>query len=237
MVPGNRGYFWAPDIVYLNGRYLLYYSVSTWGSQNSAIGLASNPTLDPAAPGYHWTDEGVVLRSSPRENFNAIDPSAMQARDGQLWLVFGSYWSGIKLVLLNPRTGKQLDTNTPPVALAWKEAIEAACLCQHGDDFYLFVNWGQCCRGTNSTYNIRVGRSRSVTGPYMDKTGQDLLQGGGSLLLETNGRFIGPGHAGLLFQGATNWLSFHYYDGERKGAPTLGLRRLRWTDEGWPEVE
>ncbi len=236
-VPGNRGYFWAPDLVYLDGRYLLYYSVSTWGSQTSAIGLATSPTLDPAAPNYHWMDEGMVLQSSPHENFNAIDPGVMLAHDGELWLVLGSYWSGIKLVALDPRTGKRLDTNAAPIALAWKEAIEAPCLVQHADSFYLFVNWGQCCRGTNSTYNIRVGRSQTATGPFLDKAGRDMLQGGGSLVLESKGRFIGPGHAGVLAEGTTNWLSFHFYDGARYGAPTLSLRRLRWNGEGWPEVD
>ena len=244
-VPGNRGFFWAPDIVRLGDRYLLYYSVSTWGSQTSVIGLATNPTLDPTTPNYHWTDQGPVLESSPSDDCNAIDPSVMLARDGQLWLAFGSYWSGIKLEPLDPQTGKR---PTGPgdaggrgkarrFALAWKEAIEASCLYQHSDWFYLFVNWGQCCRGTNSTYNIRVGRSRAVTGPYLDKAGKNLLEGGGTLVLGTEGRFVGPGHAGVLSEGGTNWLSFHYYTSRQRGAAALGLRPLTWTAEGWPEVK
>ena len=99
------------------------------------------------------------------------------------------------------------------------------------------MNWGRCCQGVNSTYNIRVGRSRNVTGPYLDKAGKDLVEGGGSLLLESAGRFIGPGHAGVLTEGGTNWLSFHFYDSERNGAGTLGIRELRWDDDGWPRVE
>ena len=236
-VPGFRGTFWAPDVIRLNHQYLLYYSVSTLGSQTSAIGLATNPTLDPADPNYRWTDCGIVIQTSPRDNFNAIDPSVMLDESGQLWLVLGSFWSGIKLVQLDPKSGRRLETNSPIFALAWKEAIEASCLYRHEGYYYLFVNWDQCCRGIQSTYNIRVGRSRSVTGPYLDQSGVDLLRGGGSLLLGTEGRFIGPGHAGLLRRDGADWLSFHYYDGTNNGAATLGLRPLRWNAEGWPEVK
>jgi arabinan endo-1,5-alpha-L-arabinosidase len=232
----NRGRFWAPDVIQVSGRYLLYYSVSSWGSRNSAIGLAISPTLNPASSVYRWEDHGIVIRSSERDDFNAIDPSVMQDSGGRLWLAFGSFWSGIKLVELDPQTGLRLDPNAPLLALAWKEAIEAPCLHQHGDHYYLFVNWDLCCRGTNSTYNIRVGRSARVTGPYLDKEGADLLRGGGSLVLETGGSRIGPGHAGIFRQGGTNWLSYHYYDGQRRGTATLGILPLRWSTNGWPEV-
>lgn len=235
-VPRSRGFFWAPDVIHLKDRYFLYYSVSTWGSQTSAIGLATNPTLDPASPDFRWTDSGPVIQTSPREDFNAIDPSVLRDAEGKLWLALGSYWTGIKLVPLDPATGMRSDTNSPPIALAWKEAIEAACLWQHDGWSYLFVNWGRCCQGVDSTYNIRVGRSRAVTGPYLDRGGADMLRGGGSLVLETNGRCIGPGHAGLLAVGPAYWFSFHYYDPQRNGAGTLGLRALRWDAEGWPVV-
>lgn len=236
VVAGHRGRFWAPDVILVNGRYLLYYSVSSWGSRNSAIGLATSQTLNPASSGDQWEDRGPVIRSSERDDCNAIDPSVMQDSGGRLWLAFGSFWSGIKLVELDPQTGLRLDTNAPLHALAWKEAIEAPCLHQHGDHYYLFVNWGLCCRGTNSTYNIRVGRSARITGPYLDKDGVDLLRGGGSLVLETAGRRIGPGHAGIFRQGGTNWLSYHYYDGQRWGTATLAILPLRWSADGWPEV-
>lgn len=234
-VPGNRGHLWAPDIIKLNDRFFLYYSVSTWGSRDSAIGLVTASTLDPTAKNYGWTDCGPVIQSSSKGDFNAIDPSVLLDHAGRLWLTFGSYWSGIKVVQLDARTGLRCDTNAP-ISLAWKDAIEAPCLYQHGDDFYLFVNWGQCCRGTNSTYNIRVGRSRNVAGPYIDKEGVDMMSGGGSLLLETAGRYIGPGHAGILVRGSTNWLSFHYYDAETRGLAKLGLRQLEWGKDGWPKV-
>lgn len=237
VVPGNRGRFWAPDVLKVNGRYLLYYSVSSWGSRNSAIGLATNATLNPAAPDFRWHDAGPVIRTTERDDFNAIDPSVMQDSRRRLWLAFGSFWSGIKLIELDPKTGLRLDPGAPIRALAWHDSIEAACLHEHGGWFYLFVNWGLCCRGTNSTYNIRVGRSASVTGPYLDKNGVDLLRGGGSLFLPTTGNQFGPGHAGILERDGTNWFSYHYYDGRSGGMARLGIRPLTWTTNGWPEIQ
>jgi arabinan endo-1,5-alpha-L-arabinosidase len=235
-VIGNRGKFWAPDVIHLGGRYLLYYSVSTWGSRDSAIGLAVNQTLNPESPDFHWEDRGMVIRSSETNDFNTIDPSVMHDSNGRLWLSFGSFWSGIKLVELDPQTGFRQNAAGPIHALAWNDAIEASCIYQHSGHYYLFVNWGQCCRGTNSTYNIRVGRSASVTGPYLDKDGTDMLQGGGSLVVGTSGYHIGPGHAGIMQEGGTNWFSFHYYDGREMGRPKLEIRPLTWTN-GWPEVQ
>jgi arabinan endo-1,5-alpha-L-arabinosidase len=229
--------YWAPDVVHLKDQYLLYYSVSTWGSQTSAIGLATSKSLDPANSHYGWSDRGIVIQSNPRDGFNTIDPSVTLDSQGRLWLAFGSYWSGIKIVQLDPATGKRLETDAPILAVAWKEAIEASCIYQHDKYYYLFVNWGQCCRGVRSTYNIRIGRSASATGPYLDREGKDLMKGGGTLLLETDGRFIGPGHAGIFTEGGTNWFSFHYYDGEREGARTLGLRRMEWSADGWPVLK
>jgi arabinan endo-1,5-alpha-L-arabinosidase len=235
-VPGNRGYFWAPDVIHLADRYLLYYSVSRWGSKTSAIGLASSRTLDPADPSYHWTDEGIVIQSGDGEDFNAIDPAVTQDLDGNLWLAFGSFWSGIKLIQLDPATGKRIVPDSPIYSLAYHESIEAPFICRHEGYYYLFVNWGLCCRGVNSTYNIRIGRSADITGPYFDKDGIDMLAGGGSLLLETQGRFIGPGHAGIFSQGDEHWLSYHYYDGSRGGRATLAVRPLRWNSDGWPHL-
>ncbi len=236
-VPENRGFFWAPDVIHLHNRFLLYYSVSKFGLNTSAIGLVANPTLDPADCHYAWTDQGIVIQSAKDDNFNTIDPSVIQDEKGNLWLAFGSFWSGIKLIQLDPSTGKCLAPDSPVYSLAYNESIEAACLHRHGDYYYLFVNWDICCRGTESTYNIRVGRSANITGPYLDKEGRDLLQNGGTLFLETSGSFIGPGHAGILSADKTDWLSYHYYDGDRHGAPTLAIRRLLWDADGWPMID
>jgi arabinan endo-1,5-alpha-L-arabinosidase len=237
VVPDHRGHYWAPDLIKVGERWLLYYSVSSFGKNTSAIALASNRTLDPSNSAFGWTDGGIVTRTFRTNNFNAIDPALFQDHDQRLWLAFGSYWSGLKMIELDPVTGKRIAPDSPLHALAWNDHIEAAFLHRRGTNYFLFLNWGQCCKGTNSTYEIRVGRSDKVTGPYIDREGKGLLAGGGSLVLGTEGHFIGPGHAGIVSDGAQDWFSFHYYDGSNRGRPTLGVRKLRWDDAGWPQVE
>lgn len=232
--PGFNGDFWAPDLIAHNGQYFLYYSVSSWGSPESAIGLATNPTLDPSEPTYLWTDQGIVIQSDWSKNYNTIDPSVFRDSNGTLWLAFGSYWSGIKLIQLDPATGKRITPNSSIYSLAWNSSIEAACLTRRGSYYYLFVNWNQCCAGVDSKYLVRVGRSTSITGPYLDRNGQNLLDARGEVFMESSGRYIGPGHIGLLSESGTNWFSFHYYDGANNGAARLGLARLSWTTDGWP---
>jgi len=224
VVPGNRGYFWAPDVIHLKDRFLLYYSVSRWGAKTSAIGLA-------------WTDCGIVIQSGESDDFNAIDPAVTDDANGNLWLAFGSFWSGIKLIQLDPSTGKRIGPDSPVYSLAYHESIEAPFIYNHGGWYYLFVNWGLCCRGVKSTYNIRVGRSAEITGPYIDKRGVNMLNDGGSLFLQTVGKFIGPGHAGIFSEGGKYWFSYHYYDAERRGLATLGIRPVtmecRRLARGW----
>jgi hypothetical protein len=237
-VPGFTGFFWAPDVVSLNGGYYLYYAVSTFGSQVSAIGLATNSTLDPAVPGYQWVDQGPVIQSGSDVDYNAIDPSVLAA-NGHLWMSFGSFWSGIRMIQLDPATGKRISAASTVYSLAThppSTAIEASCLAQNGSYYYLFVNWDNCCDGVDSTYNIRVGRSLSITGPYVDQNGVSMESGGGTLFLESSGRFIGPGQAGLLVEAQTNWFTYHYYDGNNSGAPTLGLGQMTWSTNGWPQL-
>jgi arabinan endo-1,5-alpha-L-arabinosidase len=217
----------------MGDRYLLYYVVSKWASRTSAIGLATSPTLDPSDSTYHWTDRGIVVRSTNEDKYNAIDPDPMMDTDGRMWMAFGSFWTGIKLVELDPATGLRKN-GAPLYPLAWAKEIEAPYLIRHEGSYYLFVNWGLCCRGVKSTYETRVGRSRTITGPYLDKNGVDMLHGGGTLFLGTEGRHIGPGQIGLLRDGADEWISYHYYDGEHQGQASLGLRRLGWSSDGWP---
>jgi arabinan endo-1,5-alpha-L-arabinosidase len=237
LVPDNRGHLWAPDIIrHSDGRYLLYYSVSSWGKNTSAIGLASSPTLDWHDPQYGWTDHGVVVRSVGTDKFNAIDPAIFHDQDGRLWMTFGSFWDGIMMIELDPGTGLRIAPDSPIHPLAHHDAIEAPFLYRRGQDYYLFVNWGSCCRGIDSTYEIRVGRSRDVTGPYVDRDGVPLLTKGGSLLLSRDGAFIGPGHASVLEMGGREWLSLHFYDGTQRGRMRLALRPLEWTEDGWPVV-
>jgi arabinan endo-1,5-alpha-L-arabinosidase len=237
-VPGFTD-FWAPDIIYLNGQYYLYYSISTFGGQVSAIGLVTNPALDPTDPNYLWTDQGPVILSSGSVTYNAIDPGVMLASDGRLWMSFGSFWTGIKMIELDPATGKRSSPSSTVYSLAThppSTAIEGSDLIQHSNLFYLFVNWDTCCAGVDSTYNIRVGRSASVTGPYLDRNGVNLASGGGTMFLESSGRYIGPGHAGVMVEGETNWFTYHYYDGNNNGNSKLALGRLYWTADGWPTL-
>ena len=237
IVPDNRNMvYWAPDIMKLGDRYLLYYSVSSMGKMTSAIGLATNPTLDPEDSAYHWSDQGFVVRTQDGDGYNAIDPSVFHDTDGSLWLTFGSYWSGIKLIELESQTGHR--RGGALYSIAYNESIEASYLCRNENYYYLFVNWGGCCQGPKSTYNIRIGRSKSVAGPYLDKAGVDMMHSGGSLFLATtNGPLIGPGHAGTLKGQGKDWFTSDFEgDLRMDGRATLAIMPLRWNADGWPEA-
>ncbi len=244
-VPSFTGTFWAPDVAYFNGRYHVYYSVSNWGTIDSAIGLVTTPTL--ANP--VWTDQGKVVQSDASwevtadtdyTQYNCIDPSVLVDTDGRVWLIFGSYSNGIVVAEINPLTGKRLNTTATRIAnngpVFFSNTTEGAYVYKRGGYYYLFLNFGGCCSGTSSTYNIRVGRSSSVTGPYLDKNGVNMLNGGGTLLLDSTGRHLGPGHAGIFQENGRFWFSHHYYDGVQNGVALLGIRELVWGADGWPVV-
>jgi arabinan endo-1,5-alpha-L-arabinosidase len=234
--------FWAPEISSYNGLYHIYSAVSTFGSQRSVIGLATNTTLDPTAPGYQWIDQGEVIASRPRHSsFNAIDPNlVVDARSG-VWLAFGSQWSGVKLVRIDPATGKLAGNPAHPklYAIAARpagEGIEAPFIFQRNGEYYLFVSFGWCCMGTSSTYKIMVARSRRITGPYVDRSGRQMTDGGGTLVLATNGRYHGPGHNAVIATSGSDDLVYHTYDASNQGMPTLQIRPLMWDSSGWPVV-
>jgi arabinan endo-1,5-alpha-L-arabinosidase len=239
-VPAFTGTFWAPDIAYFNNQYHLYYSVSSFGSQDSAIGLATNPTLDSADPNYQWTDRGPVIQSNPGQNpYNTIDPAIVQASDGRIWMSFGSFWNGIYITELDPTTGKRITPNSTTYSIARHavrppNAIEAPYIYERNGYYYFFVNWDSCCQGANSTYNIRVGRSTNITGPYLDQSGVSMTNGGGTLFLGTEGNFIGPGHISILTDEGVDWFGYHYYDRADNGASKYNLRRIFWDADGWP---
>ncbi len=236
-VPGVRS-LWAPDISYFRGWYHLYYSVSTFGKNRSCIGLAINRTLDPSDKRCRWIDRGPVISSRPgRDNFNAIDPNVVF--DGQQpWLAFGSFWSGIKLTRLDPETGLRSNRDRTIYSIASRNggAIEAPFVIKRGRFFYLFVSFDQCCRGVESTYKIKVGRSEKITGPYKDRSGRPMMKGGGTLVLAGYGRYRGPGHNAVLSEKGRDWLVHHFYDAQHDGAPTLQIRPLLWDSDGWPLV-
>jgi arabinan endo-1,5-alpha-L-arabinosidase len=224
---------WAPDVSRHHGVYYLYYSVSSFGSNMSAIGLATSRT---ARPGQ-WTDQGLVYASAPTDDFNAIDPGLLVDAKGRWWLTLGSFWSGIKIIRLDPATGKpRADAPLRSVAQRpFPDPIEGAYAIRHGRYYYLFASYDFCCQGLNSTYNIRVGRSTRPTGPYVDRSGVAMTDDGGEQLLATHGYVIGPGGQTVLRIGHRDYLVYHYYNGRDAGTPRLGINRLRWQG-GWPTV-
>lgn len=239
-IAGTKG-LWAPDISYANGQYRLYYSISTFGSNHSAIGLATSPTLDPAAPGYGWTDQGAVIVSPRGGDYNAIDPNAFTDADGKAWLAFGSFWTGLKLIRLDPATGKRLAGDASVLPLARRPnpgAVEAPFLIHRGDYYYLFASYDFCCRGANSSYYTIVGRAKAVTGPFVDFDGKPLMQGYGQIVLhaklDPSGRWRGPGHVAILRDATRDYIVYHAYDARDKGVPTLRIQPLGWTTDGWP---
>jgi arabinan endo-1,5-alpha-L-arabinosidase len=232
VVPSQRGHLWAPELITYKKTHRLYYSVSSFGKNISAIGLVSNRSLDPAHPDYKWIDEGIVIQSASTDSFNAIDPHLLIDSDGRHWMSFGSFWSGIQLVELDPETGKIHQLNSKVRQIAWNKTIEAPAILKHGSYYYAFVNWGHCCRGVDSTYEIRVGRAKTIFGPYLDAKGDDMATGGGTLFLKSSGDQIGPGHPSFIDDGRR--LFYHYYDRSRGGYATLGSLPVTWTDDSWP---
>lgn len=247
-IPGSDG-MWAPDIAHVNGRYRLYYSVSTFGSNRSAIGLATSPTLDPKAKNYGWRDEGLVVLSTKDDDYNAIDPNFIIDRDGRHWLTLGSFWTGIKLFELDPKTGKPKDPQAKPFSIARRPApaggpapVEAPFIVDHGGYYWLMVSYDYCCKGVNSTYYTVMGRSKAITGPYLGKDGSPLMEGGGTIFLRADlqeqQRFRGPGHAGWLHdKDGKDYVVYHAYDKQANGAPTLRIAPVRWGADGWPQAD
>jgi arabinan endo-1,5-alpha-L-arabinosidase len=248
-VPGFKGHIWAPDISYFNGRYNLFYSVSAFGKNTSCIGLVTNPSLIPDDPKFKWTDQGKVIQSVPgRDDWNAIDPNLIVDEQSQPWLVFGSFWSGIKMAKLNANlTGiaqpeewhglaKRPRTFTIAETEAGDGAIEAPFIFHHGNYYYLFVSFDYCCQGVNSNYKIMIGRSEKVTGPYVDKDGKPMMEGGGTLLLQGDKNYPGLGHNAVCSFDGKDYIVFHAYDANDDGKPKLLICELKWNEDGWPEA-
>ncbi len=231
---------WAPSISRHGGMYYLYYAASVFGVNTSAIGLMTNPRLDPAHPGDGWTDQGLVLKTGITDRFNGIDPFRIDTADGRAWLSFGSYWDGIKLRELDPVSGKLKSGADRLYSLATRfgAAIEASSILAHGGHFYLFVSYDRCCAGIGSTYRIMVGRADAVTGPYVDHDGKPMLQGYATQVERSTGRYIGPGGE-EPFTGpqGEELLVYHYYDGEAQGASKLEVAPIRWSADGWPSLD
>jgi arabinan endo-1,5-alpha-L-arabinosidase len=220
-------------VIRVGDRYYLYTAANS-GQTKADVSMIWTKDLDPASPDHKWSDPVVVASSDGVEDANAIDPGVfLDPNDGRLWLTYGSYFGYIRLVELDPKNGKQLRPNQAPYNIAINS--EASIMIYRDGWYYLLVTHGSCCRGADSGYNIRMGRSKKVTGPFVDNLGLDMLQGGGKLFAGSTGRAIGPGHFGLLDLGeGVQKFSMHYEaDLDRGGASVLEIRPLLWRD-GWP---
>jgi arabinan endo-1,5-alpha-L-arabinosidase len=243
-VPGTGG-IWAPDVSFYSGKFWLYYACSTFGKNRSAIGLATNVTLDPKSPDFRWQDQGLVFESEESDDFNAIDPNHVVDKNGRRWLAFGSFWGGLKMIELDPATGKPHPTNKQMFTLAKRptdnplnDAIEAAFVIERNGFYYLFCAFDFCCRGADSNYYTVVGRSPSITGPYGDANRFAMSTGNGTVVLKHDPatRWRGPGGASILRDGAQDYIVYHAYDARRDGAPTLRIAPLVWSADGWPQA-
>lgn len=229
---GNLDSLWAPDISFFGGVYHLYYAASTFGSNRSCIGHATKADL---ASGDAWVDHGPVLCSNQDgavDDFNAIDANVIVDQAGAPWLSFGSFWGGLQLVPLTA-TGERLGTAIHNIAKGPGTAVEAPYIVFRAPYYYLFASFDFCCRGTDSTYRTVVGRSASITGPYLDRTGQPLLQAGGTPVVSGSSRFRGPGHNAVIATLGQTFNVYHAYDASNGGTPTLRISPLLWQD-GWP---
>jgi arabinan endo-1,5-alpha-L-arabinosidase len=250
VAPTFNGHIWAPDIAHHDGKYYLYYSISAFGKNTSAIGVTVNRTLDPVSPDYQWEDKGIVLRSVPhRDLWNAIDSHLILDEHGTPWMSFGSFWGGLKLVKMAPdmvsvaepqewhSLAKRERSVLVDDAVAAPAEIEAPFIFRKGDYYYLFVSWDKCCRGKDSTYKMVVGRSKAVTGPYLDKAGVDLAKGGGSQLLAGNSEWAGVGHNSTYTFDGKDYLVFHAYENADNGLQKLKIAEIKWDEANWPVIE
>ncbi len=238
---------WAPDLSYWGGEWHLYYAVSRVtidadpvAGSTSVIGHATSPTLDPDDPSYGWIDHGMVLRSEPLDLINAIDAEVVLDDAGAPHLAWGSYREGLVLQTIDPATGL-LEASAPRIALArrpaWWAGLEATSLVHRDGWWYLFASFDWCCLGERSNYNVRVGRSRDLEGPYVDVDGHPMLEDGGTILLRSEGARVGPGHQDVHQDAAGDWWLLHHWEATEAGpGRVLGLHPLEWSADGWPHV-
>jgi arabinan endo-1,5-alpha-L-arabinosidase len=242
-----KNHIWAPDIVYHDGKYFLYYSISAFGKNTSAIGVTTNATLDTTDAKYKWEDQGIVIQSHPnRDLWNSIDPNIAFDNEGNAWMSFGSFWEGLKLVkldqgltkLANPQEWVTIARRDRNDSLAdanpGNAAIEAPFIFKKNGYYYLFSSWDYCCRGKESTYKVVVGRAQDIKGPYLDKNNQSMYHGGGSLVLQGDSKWNGAGHCSVYTIGDNDYMVFHAYDASDEGKPKLRISEITWDSNLWP---
>lgn len=244
--PKTEG-IWAPDIFYMNGEYRVYYCVSEFGKRNSAIGYQATTSIVPGTTGYGWKDHGHVFHTKDgTDKFNAIDADVVRDTDGNYWMAFGSFGLGIQLIKLDAKTGYQASDDKTVYNIARRTskasggAEEGPSLIEYGGKYFLFTAWDKCCQQgptiEQTTYKTAYGRADKVTGPYKDRAGYDMANGGGTILMERYGRYVGPG-GGEAFQDL-NRVRFvhHYYDLNGDKYNHIHIRDVVFTDDNWAEM-
>lgn len=222
--------------------YYLYYTVSAFGGQNSAIGVATSKTLKPGS----WTDHGATgIASSAGKNYNAID-GALYWDGSKFVMSFGSFWSDLFVVKMKNPPLKSAGGSADPIAFKpeGEHAQEAPFITKNGNYHYLFFSNGKCCGfdanrpAKGAEYKIQVCRSTSATSGFVDKNGKKCTEGGGTTVLESHGWVYGPGGQGVLWEGNSAYLYYHYVDtriGYGDGQKKLGMNKINWSS-GWPVV-
>lgn len=227
----KAGHFWSPDVAYFGGRYHLYYALAGGGGNLACIGHASSPRLGLVGA---WTDDGAPLICTEGDaDWFAIDPSVLVEDDGKAWLLLGSSGTGLKLLELDAAGGRTAALPTAVAARPDGGIIQASAITRHAGFYYVFGSFDQCCRGADSTRSIRFGRSRALLGPYLDREGTPLLEGGGTVLLAGSARWKGPGSNDVLHEGEQSYSFYFAYDADNGGRTSLRLSTLTW-DEDWP---
>ncbi|HEY0063100.1 MAG TPA: family 43 glycosylhydrolase [Telluria sp.] len=219
-IPNFSGSYWAPDVIHMNGYYYLYYSVSTFGTSSSAIGVARSASLKNPA----WQDLGIVVESfGGSSEINAIDPALMRDHDGKVYLSYGSFFGGIGLAEINQSSGKLAGSVSKILGGGFAD-IEAPYITRNGAYYYLFVNRGACCKSSASTYYVEVQRATNIRGPYT---------GTRTVLANVEGSHKGPGHVGVLKQDGCQFVSSHYYDTGDGGNAKLQFHKMVYSAD-WP---
>jgi len=235
-VPEQDGSLWAPDIHYRDGKFHLYYSVSAWMNFDSSIGYATNTTLNPNDPAYKWVDEGQVIGvKNGGKGVNVIDPNIVVEKNGKVWLLYGSYKAGLRLVELDKKTGK-LKSENPELTTITPSLGEGSYIIKGPKYYYIFASRGICCKGIQSTYQVVMGRAKSIKGPYLNKRGESWLDNKYTVFLEGNNEEPGRGHNGLFTENDTTFVVHHAYTRSAEGASLLNIKPVYVDADGWPTV-
>lgn len=236
-IPEQKGHLWAPDIHYRNGRFHLYYSVSAWMNFNSSIGYASNTTLDRDDPDYRWVDEGKVISfRNGGEGVNVIDPQVFVDDAGRVWLFYGSYQAGLRLVELDPASGKPI-SEEPELTVITTKLGEGVFVIEGQGYYYIFASRGICCKGLESNYQIVMGRSEQLQGPYLNREGESWVDNHYSLFLAGDYEEPGRGHNGFFTANDTTFIIYHAYTRSAEGAPLMNIKPLFIDEDNWPTLD